>query len=65
MDNRNHKERIRKILALAESPNEHEAFLGWSRSRQSLAKIFVASRSGAIGKENRPIQLVSLALKKM
>ena len=38
MDNRNHKERIRKILALAESPNEHEAKAALLKARQLMAE---------------------------
>lgn len=38
MDNKNYREKIRKLLALAESPNEHEAKAALLKARQLMAE---------------------------
>lgn len=44
MDNRDYREKIRKLLALAESPNEHEAKSALLKARQLMAEHKLTER---------------------
>lgn len=44
MDNKDYKEKIRKLLALAESPNEHEARSALLKARQLMAEHKLTER---------------------